>query len=364
MPHNATSPEEVARSLGAMRIAAPALTLVYQEEGPNSSGEKHYASVPSSTNYQEVLDDACLCFEEILPDDLDQYRLELKHEISKGCWASIHPRLFGDLVDRSQIGELMLSARLARNRSTPSIQSNDVHDGSTTEPPSYAAAVVTAQDFPSARVIDTPGLPIVSTEHAATCDRCDKEISGVRYRCTVCHDFDYCAICITVAPLEHGHRFDAIINSRTKVYRPIDEWRVTGANPPPNIYHGGTSWDVKCDICGMYPLVGTRYKCAECPDWDACQTCLEKATQHHPNHTFIRVADSSVLMKRRVGPNPRHKRTGYQCSRCSTEIFGSVVYRCTDNTCRILWVCDVCEALPFSRIQLGLCQHYLTKVCL
>ncbi|KAG8763694.1 hypothetical protein FRC11_013928, partial [Ceratobasidium sp. 423] len=169
----------------------------------------------------------------------------------------------------------------------------------TTEPPPYAATIGAVQNRPSppTQVIDTPGLPIVNTEHAAVCDRCDKEISGVRYRCTVCNDFDYCAICITVAPLEHGHRFDAIINTTTRVYRPMDEWRVTGANPPPNVYHGGNSWDVKCDICGMYPLVGTRYKCAECPDWDACQNCLDKASKHHPNHTFIRATDSSTIMK-------------------------------------------------------------------
>ncbi|CAE6452883.1 unnamed protein product [Rhizoctonia solani] len=362
MPYNATSPEEVAMSLGTMRIAVPALTLLYQEEGPGGDGEKHYASVPSSTNYQEVLDDARQCFEEVLPVGLD-YRFELKHEISKGCWASIHPRVFADLINRSQIGVFMLSARLARSRGAQN--NNAARDIPTTEPPPYATAVA-VPERPSARVIGTPGLPIVNTEHAAVCDRCDKEISGVRYRCTVCNDFDYCAICITVAPLEHGHRFDAIINVTTRVYRPMDEWRVTGTNPPPNTYHGGDSWDVRCDICGMYPLVGTRYKCAECPDWDTCQNCLEKASKHHPNHTFIRATDSSVLVKasRRIGPNPRHMRTGYQCNRCSTEIFGSVVYRCDNNTCPVLWVCDTCEALPFSRRQLGLCQHHLTKVCL
>ncbi|KAH7340906.1 hypothetical protein B0J17DRAFT_653277 [Rhizoctonia solani] len=314
-------------SLGTMRIAAPALTLVYQEvESPCSDGEKHYASIPSSTNYQEVLDDALQCFEEMLPFDLDKYRFELKHEISKGCWASIHPRVFSDLVNRSQIGELLLSVHLPRStRGTQGAQNNNASHGRPfTEPPPYTTVVAPpVQDHPSARIIDTPGLPIVTAEHAAICDRCNKEISGVRYRCTVCKDFDYCAICITVAPLEHGHRFDAIINATTRVRMPT-----------PNTYHGGSSWDIRCDICGVYPLVGTRYKCAECPDWDVCQNCLEKASKHHPNHTFIRATDSSVIMKRRVGPIPRHAGTGYQCSRCSTETFSSVVYR-------------VCINLPF-----------------
>ncbi|CAE7190491.1 unnamed protein product [Rhizoctonia solani] len=288
MPYNATSPEEVAMSLGAMRVTMPALTLVYREEGSGSDGESHYASVPSSTDYQEVLDYACQCFEEVLPVNSDQYRFELRHEISKGCWASIHPRVFADLVNRSQIGELMLSARMARSRGSQGTQNNAIHDRPTTEPPPYATVVVAPQ-HPSYRVIDTPGLPIISAEHAAVCDRCNKEISGVRYRCTICDDFDYCAICIGIAPLEHGHRFDAIINLTTRVYRPIDEWRVTGTKPPPNTYQGGDSWDVN--------LSAIRFKCAECPDWDCCQGCFEKASKHHPNHTFIRATDSSVLVK-------------------------------------------------------------------
>ena len=47
----------------------------------------------------------------------------------------------------------------------------------------------------------------VSTEHVASaaspgeeldvviCDSCNKEISSIRYKCTVCKDFDLCSFC-------------------------------------------------------------------------------------------------------------------------------------------------------------------------
>lgn len=42
----------------------------------------------------------------------------------------------------------------------------------------------------------------------ASCDRCDQRISGTRYKCQSCPDFDYCADCFTNASLIHpGHSF-------------------------------------------------------------------------------------------------------------------------------------------------------------
>ena len=38
---------------------------------------------------------------------------------------------------------------------------------------------------------------------------------------------------------------------------------------------------VSCDGCGVYPIEGTRYKCAVREDYDLCSNC-EKAPQPHP----------------------------------------------------------------------------------
>lgn len=41
--------------------------------------------------------------------------------------------------------------------------------------------------------------------HNAECDGCDKRIYGVRYKCSVCKNFDYCSVC--EERLEHEHPF-------------------------------------------------------------------------------------------------------------------------------------------------------------
>jgi hypothetical protein len=42
-----------------------------------------------------------------------------------------------------------------------------------------------------------------------------------------------------------------------------------------------------CDGCNADPVIGVRYKCAECPNFDLCQTCEESAV--HGHHLFIKV---------------------------------------------------------------------------
>lgn len=44
-----------------------------------------------------------------------------------------------------------------------------------------------------------------------TCDRCNSNIKGARYKCLACPDFDYCSVCYSDASLIHpGHDFLAL----------------------------------------------------------------------------------------------------------------------------------------------------------
>jgi len=49
----------------------------------------------------------------------------------------------------------------------------------------------------------------------------------------------------------------------------------------PTIHHG-----VTCDGC-QGPVIGNRYKCVECPDYDLCQVCSDKKL--HPDHNMIKI---------------------------------------------------------------------------
>ena len=57
-----------------------------------------------------------------------------------------------------------------------------------------------------------------------------------------------------------------------------------------NEIHNG----IQCKICGKMPIIGIRYKCSECEDYNLCSDCEEEnyKTKKH-NHNFIRIRKSN-----------------------------------------------------------------------
>lgn len=58
--------------------------------------------------------------------------------------------------------------------------------------------------------------------------------------------------------------------------------------------------NVRCDGCDVSPVIGVRYKCAVCPDFDVCSRCVERLEEssrlgrdsfHPSNHHFIRIGN-------------------------------------------------------------------------
>ena len=56
-------------------------------------------------------------------------------------------------------------------------------------------------------------------------------------------------------------------------------------NPAEKLIHFG----VTCDGCGTFPIVGCRYKCAVCDDFDFCEECEKKKGEEH-NHPFLKIS--------------------------------------------------------------------------
>lgn len=54
--------------------------------------------------------------------------------------------------------------------------------------------------------------------------------------------------------------------------------------PPSGIKHDGTM----CDTCRQQPIIGIRWKCAECTNYDLCTTCYH-GDKHHLRHRFYRI---------------------------------------------------------------------------
>ena len=38
--------------------------------------------------------------------------------------------------------------------------------------------------------------------------------------------------------------------------------------------------NIRCDGCNMLPLIGQRYQCSTCKDYDLCSSCQQKGHEH------------------------------------------------------------------------------------
>ena len=53
---------------------------------------------------------------------------------------------------------------------------------------------------------------------------------------------------------------------------------------------------IKCDICLKMPIIGCRYKCSICNNYNLCENCEEKnANSHIRNHNFIKLRIKEAL---------------------------------------------------------------------
>lgn len=101
-----------------------------------------------------------------------------------------------------------------------------------------------------------------------TCDVCGASpITGVRYKCTVCHDYDLCAKCEATG--QHDERHPLIKMNQPK---------------GPAVHR-----HVACDGCNQHPIVGPRFKCTVCHNFDLCVKC-EASGVHDPSHAMIKMA--------------------------------------------------------------------------
>ena len=121
------------------------------------------------------------------------------------------------------------------------------------------------------------------------CDGCKvTPLRGNRYKCKKCKNFDFCEDCYKKNKESHGHDFQIIAHPhcRNRLGHPNKKYCQRG------IVHS----KIMCDGCGMLPLVGWRYKCSICDDYNLCENCEERIGGKH-NHPFIKITYSLMLDK-------------------------------------------------------------------
>ena len=164
--------------------------------------------------------------------------------------------------------------------------------------------------------------PAPVSHNRVHCDGCGMHpIVGVRHKCLDCDDFDFCDACMVTKISEHnsaqgiapgatGHEFIALHTPGKVVVhiRPMQNASgdVTPRTPeaapsapapmgtPTRVAHNAT-----CDLCSNR-IIGTRFKCLECPDFDTCQACYDGvAGEQHPDHSFVKIGAVGDVLYRR-----------------------------------------------------------------
>jgi len=119
-----------------------------------------------------------------------------------------------------------------------------------------------------------------------------RPIIGACFVCSECSHFSLCQNCyfnsyssqLKVRGHNEKHKVELIVEPRQQVKK-----------------------SVKCNGCGVKPIVKVRYKCENCFDFDLCEDCYTKfhvlkepikttySTSHKVFHTFTRLALTSTL---------------------------------------------------------------------
>ena len=121
------------------------------------------------------------------------------------------------------------------------------------------------------------------------CDGCKMNpIRGNRYKCIDCPDFDFCENCYQKNKDTHGHEFKKIEKlSFTNIF----EYKNNDYNKRENVHMG-----VKCNRCGSNPIIGWRFKCSICENYNLCEKCEENSGYEH-GHPLIKIYNPKMQKK-------------------------------------------------------------------
>lgn len=120
----------------------------------------------------------------------------------------------------------------------------------------------------------------------AICDHCEQPIHNVRYKCSVCDDYDICESCLTDNSHSNTHAFVRI----TKAYpHGLPSFHLFPQFLSAELFESASTVhrSVQCDNCLAHPIVGPRFHCLVCEDYDLCSSCVSHV--HHDHHSMLRL---------------------------------------------------------------------------
>ena len=161
------------------------------------------------------------------------------------------------------------------------------------------------------------------------CDGCQMHpIVGKRYKCESCKDFDFCENCYEKDQKSHGHKFKLIEKS---IFKAINRCQKPKMKEKKEIHFGFI-----CDGCQMHPIVGKRYKCENCKDFDFCEKCYEKNKESH-GHKFNQVESPLKKIEKKEKQEIHHF---IICDGCKMGPIIGKRYKC--KGCKNFDYCEKC----------------------
>jgi len=192
------------------------------------------------------------------------------------------------------------------------------------------------KEIPGAFTEETKSLA-EQTIPTRTCNSCVIVLPEREFvTCTSCDDFDLCINCHVKG--KHGHHPAHGFEPATDdTVLPLAAEMMLA--PGRNARHSAI-----CDGCDK-KILGVRYKCLNCPDWDYCTECHKNAQHIHPRHRFAPLYEPIPESR---GVNVRH--VGIFCdgplcnNKPSQHYIDGIRYKCA--VCSDTDFCGACEALP------------------
>ncbi|TFK77453.1 hypothetical protein BDN72DRAFT_873746 [Pluteus cervinus] len=280
------------------------------------------------------------------------------------CFSTFGPHVFQVRSDKDSTGVSGIHLRPLPDPPTSTSQLRGTEQAGSFSPPEASTTPRPSSGFcPGMRSSSQGPLPAV--HRGVYCDMCTKGIVGVRHKCVDCPDYDLCTACFDDSGVEKHNTLHTFINIKEPgrvivhtVYSGGE--RDATAHEAPRASPGQTQaslaiHNASCDLCDGR-IEGSRYKCANCPDFDTCAACFDITAETHPRHTFVKLTNPSDFIRREHGATPQmHFAT---CDECNKTIFG-VRFKCMHPACPDYDLCDACEALP---IALHPDNHPLLKI--
>ncbi|UZJ51484.1 hypothetical protein CBS101457_000804 [Exobasidium rhododendri] len=156
---------------------------------------------------------------------------------------------------------------------------------------------------------------------------------------------DASTLSIESLPASQAHATLATEMEREEVKAPVGAREASTAAPLPNVGQqqrgANTLHNACCNICS-HVIVGTRHKCANCPDWDCCDKCRETASVAHPGHHLMAITSNNVI-RGSIRPKEWPQHYNIICDGCDRSLAGPR-FKCIG--CEDFDWCADCEADP------------------